>query len=67
MVWIWVVSMSIILYLCHPVMVMVILILLVWRIGFGVTGLELAGVMLTVQGCCAVRCWKPVVSYHTQI
>jgi hypothetical protein len=48
-------------------MVMVILILLVWRIGFGVTGLELAGVMPTVQGYCLVRCWKPVVSYHTQI
>jgi hypothetical protein len=28
---------------------MVILILLVWRIGFGVTGLELAGVMPTVH------------------
>jgi hypothetical protein len=31
-----------------PVIVMVILILLVWRIGFGVTGLELIGVMLAV-------------------
>jgi hypothetical protein len=40
--------------LCHPVMVMVILILLVWRIGFGVMGLELAGVMPTVQGYCLV-------------
>jgi hypothetical protein len=28
-------------------------------------GLELAGVMPTVQGCCLVRCWKLVVSYHT--
>jgi hypothetical protein len=46
---------------------MVILILLVRRIGFGVTGLELAGVMMTVQGCYPVRCWKHVVSYHTQI
>jgi hypothetical protein len=46
---------------------MVILILLVCRIGFGVTGLELAGVMPTVQGCCLVRCWKPAVSYDTQI
>jgi hypothetical protein len=46
---------------------MVILILLVWRIGFGVRGLELVGVMLAVQGCCPVHCWKPVVSYHTQI
>jgi hypothetical protein len=43
----------------------VILILLVWRIRFGVTGLELAGVMPTVQGCCLVLCWKPVLSYHT--
>jgi hypothetical protein len=60
-------SMSIILYLCHPIMVMVILILQVWRIRFGVTGLELAGVMPTVQGYYSVRCWKPVVSYHTQI
>jgi hypothetical protein len=31
--------------LCHPVIMMVTLILLVWRIGFGVMGLELAGVM----------------------
>jgi hypothetical protein len=30
--------------------VMVVLILLVWRIGFGVTGMEFVGVMLTVQG-----------------
>jgi hypothetical protein len=41
--------------LCHPVIMMVILILLVWRIGFGVTGLELASVRPTVQGCCLVR------------
>jgi hypothetical protein len=53
--------------LCHSVMVMVTLILLVWRMGFGVTGLKLAGVMPTVQGCCPVRCWKLMVSYHTQI
>jgi hypothetical protein len=53
--------------LCHPVIVIDILILLVWRIGFGVTGLELVGVMLVDQGCCLVRCWKPVVSYHTKI
>jgi hypothetical protein len=33
-----------------PVVIMVILILLVWRIGFGVTGMELVGVMPTVQG-----------------
>jgi hypothetical protein len=30
--------------------VMVMLILLVWRIGFGVTGMELVGVMSMVQG-----------------
>jgi hypothetical protein len=36
------------------VAVMVMLILLVWRIGFGVTGMEFAGVMPTVQGF--VRC-----------
>jgi hypothetical protein len=30
--------------------VMVMLILLVWRIGFGVTGMEFVGVMPTVQG-----------------
>jgi hypothetical protein len=46
---------------------MVILILLVWRIAFEVTGLELVDVMPEVQGCCSVRCWKPVASYHTQI
>jgi hypothetical protein len=40
--------------LCHLVNIMVILILLVWRIGFGVTGLELDGVMPVVQGCCLV-------------
>jgi hypothetical protein len=34
--------------LCHPISVMVILILLVWRIGFGETGMELVGVMPTV-------------------
>jgi hypothetical protein len=30
--------------------IMVMLILLVWRIGFGLTGMELVGVLLTVQG-----------------
>ena len=31
-------------FLCHPPdVIMVILILLVWRIGFGVTGMELVG------------------------
>jgi hypothetical protein len=37
-----------------PIVIMVILILLVWRIGFGVTGIELVGVMPMVQGF--VRC-----------
>jgi hypothetical protein len=32
------------------VAIMVVLILLVWSIGFGVTGMELVGVMPTVQG-----------------
>jgi hypothetical protein len=32
------------------VTVMVMLILLVWRIGFGATGMEFIGVMPTVQG-----------------
>jgi hypothetical protein len=36
------------------VTVMVMLIQLVWRIGFGVTGMEFVGVMPTVQGF--VRC-----------
>jgi hypothetical protein len=33
---------------------MVMLILLVWRIGFGVTGMEFVGVMPTVQGLSGV-------------
>jgi hypothetical protein len=41
-------------YFVTLVAVMVMLILLVWRIGFGVTGMELVGVMPTVQ--CFVRC-----------
>jgi hypothetical protein len=36
------------------VAIMVMLILLVWRIGFGVAGIEFVGVMPTVQGF--VRC-----------
>jgi hypothetical protein len=36
------------------VVVMVMLILLVWRIGFGVTGMEFVGMMPSVQGF--VRC-----------
>jgi hypothetical protein len=41
-------------YFVTLVTVMVVLILLVWRIGFGVTGIEYVGVMPTVQGF--VRC-----------
>jgi hypothetical protein len=41
-------------YFVTLVTVMVMLILLVWRIGFGVTGMELVGAMPTVQGF--VRC-----------
>jgi hypothetical protein len=41
-------------YFVTLVAVMVMLILLVWRIGFGVMGMELVGVMPTVQGF--VRC-----------
>jgi hypothetical protein len=52
------------LYLCHPVSVVVILILLVWRIGFGVMGMELVDVMLTVQGfvwCDAGSLWLVII------
>jgi hypothetical protein len=41
-------------YFVTHVAVMVMLILLVWRIGFGVTGMELVGVKSIVQGF--VRC-----------
>jgi hypothetical protein len=41
-------------YFVTLVAVMVMLILLVWRIEFGVTGMEFVGVMPTVQGF--VRC-----------
>jgi hypothetical protein len=34
--------------------VMIMLILLVWRIGFGVTGMEFVGVIPTVQGLSGV-------------
>jgi hypothetical protein len=46
------------------VAVMVMLILLVWRIGFGVTGMEFVGVMPTVQGfvrCDAARLWLVLI------
>jgi hypothetical protein len=47
-----------------PIAIMVILILLVWRIGFGVTGMELIGVMPTVQGfvwCDAGSLWLVIM------
>jgi hypothetical protein len=50
--------------LCPPVVIMVILILLVWRIGFGVTGMELVGAMPTVQGfvrCDAGSLWLVII------
>jgi hypothetical protein len=50
---IWVVLYYIVTYVTL-VAVMVMLILLVWGIGFGVTGMEFVGVMPTVQGF--VRC-----------
>jgi hypothetical protein len=47
-----------------PVVIIVILILLVWRIGFGVTGMELVGVMPMVQGfvrCDAGSLWLVII------
>jgi hypothetical protein len=47
-----------------PVAIMVILILLVWRIGFGVIGMELVGAILTVQGfvrCDAGSLWLGII------
>jgi hypothetical protein len=43
---------------------MVMLTLLEWRIGFGVTGMELVGVMPTVQGfvrCDAGSLWLVII------
>jgi hypothetical protein len=51
-------------YVTHPVIIMVILILLVWRIRFGVTGMELIGAMSTVQGfvwCDAGSLWLVII------
>jgi hypothetical protein len=47
-----------------PVVIMVILILLVWRIGFGVTGMKLVGAMPMVQGfvwCDAGSMWLVII------
>jgi hypothetical protein len=46
------------------VTVMVMLTLLVWRIGFGVTGMEFVGLMPTVQGfawCDAGSLWIVII------
>jgi hypothetical protein len=51
-------------YVTPPVVIMVILILLVWRIGFGVTGMELVGVMPMVQvfvRCDAGSLWLVII------
>jgi hypothetical protein len=48
-----------------PVIIMITLILLVWRIGFGVTGMELVGAMPMVQGfvrCDAESLWLVIIS-----
>jgi hypothetical protein len=51
-------------YFVTLVAVMVMLILLVWRIGFGVTGMEFVGVIPTVQGfirCDAESMWIVII------
>jgi hypothetical protein len=51
-------------YFVTLVAVVVMVILLVWRIGFGVTGTELVGVMPTVQGfvrCDAGSVWLVII------
>jgi hypothetical protein len=51
-------------YFVTLIAVMVMLILLVWRIGFGVTGMKLVGVMPTVQGfvqCDAGSLWLVIM------
>jgi hypothetical protein len=45
--------------------IMIMLILLVWRIGFGVMGMEFVGVMPTVQGfvrCDAGSLWLVIIT-----
>jgi hypothetical protein len=47
------------------VTVMIMLILLVWRIGFGVTGMEFVGVMPMIQGfvqCDARSMWIVIIT-----
>jgi hypothetical protein len=55
-------------YFVTLVGVMVMLILLVWRIGFGVTGMEFIGVMPMVQGfvrCDAGSLWIVIIPKST--
>jgi hypothetical protein len=52
-------------YLCHPYYCYGYLILLVWRIGFGVMGMELVGVIPMVQGfvrCDAGSLWLVIIA-----
>jgi hypothetical protein len=51
-------------FTCVTLSVIWFLILLVWRMGFGVTGMELVGVILTVQGfvwCDAGSLWLVII------
>jgi hypothetical protein len=51
-------------HITYITLVIVMLILLVWRIGFGVTGMELVGGMPTVQGfvwCDAGSMWLVII------
>jgi hypothetical protein len=48
-------------YTCVTLLLLYSLILLVWRIGFGVTGLELRSVDSDSSGLCPVDSGKPVV------
>jgi hypothetical protein len=61
---VWVVSMFQHHVYVTAVAIMVVVILLVWRIGFGVKGMELIGVMPTVQGfvwCDAGSLWLVII------
>jgi hypothetical protein len=52
-------------YICHPCYCYGYSIPLVWRIGFGVTGMEFVGVMPMVQGfvrCDAGSLWLVIIS-----
>jgi hypothetical protein len=50
--------------LCHPLSLLWFFIVLVWRIGFGVTGMKLVGAMPMVQGfvwCDAGSLWLVII------